>query len=151
MLSIMLLFLIQPACVWWDLLFWVKWFQWLNFLSKIGVPPLRGGLREPVLLLLIEYSRSSPQEQSCCLTWHSCTKVSFSLTALLPAWASEDFSLPAAEQARFTHSFPLLLFYALLQQSHQTSPQVHTVPYSQGCSFLPSLALMAPTHKGTNN
>lgn len=49
-----------------------------------------------LLLSVMWYSQSSPEQQRSCLTWHSCSKGSFSLATALPAWESKDFPFPSS-------------------------------------------------------
>lgn len=49
-----------------------------------------------LLLPLMWYRQSSPQQQRSCFTWHSCSKGSFSLATPLSAWESKDFALPSS-------------------------------------------------------
>lgn len=44
----------------------------------------------------LDVTQSSPKQQRSCLTWHSCSKGSFSPATPLSAWESEDFALPSS-------------------------------------------------------
>lgn len=108
------------------------------------------GLREPLLLLLIwtEKPRGAKElfdraqvHQGLFFPNHPITSL-----GIRAFWSPQQLSRQGLHTA-----FPYRCVLCSAAASHQMSPQVATVPYSQGSSFLPSFTLMVSTHKDTNN
>lgn len=108
------------------------------------------GLKEPLLLLLIrpeeltgakELFDMAQLHRGLIFPNHPITSL-----GIRGFWSPQQLSRQGLHTA-----FPYRSVLCSAAASHQTSPQVATVPYSQGCSFLPSFTLMASTRKDTNN